>query len=144
MKYILAILLIGAFSGLVGGITGVKRYSHSTRTGTEIVRYEPIGRATVFLFGAASSFAAFGVWKRRKFGWYITLVFMVTVVAVTVVCIPVILWSSWSNIGTAIWWSIQTVGMVYLIKWWRKQRDQFEPTDNPNQPPQTRATSGPV
>lgn len=127
MKILIAVLLLCAVSGLAGGITGVKSYRYSSSSGAEVRRYDPIGRAGVFLFGVASLTAAVGCWKRRKFGWYIAITMMGAAILITVWGIIMILAASWSSLPTALWWSAQTVAMGFLIRWWLTQRQLFDP-----------------
>jgi hypothetical protein len=140
MKILIAVLLLCAVSGLVGGITGVKRYRYSSNSGAEVTRYDPPGRAGVLLFGSTALAAAVGCWKRRKFGWYATVALLCAGVALTLWGVVVILAASWSNIPTAIVWLAQTVAMGFLIRWWFRQRPLFDPSKKPNQVPEP--TSG--
>lgn len=140
MKILIAVFLLCAASGFVGGITGVRSYRYSSSTGAEVRRYDPVGRAGVLLFGVASLTAALGCWKRRKFGWYITILMMGAAILITVWGMIVILAASWANIPAALWWSTQTVAMGFLIRWWLAQRQLFEPAKKPNHVPEP--TSG--
>jgi hypothetical protein len=133
MKIVVIFLLVCAASGLAGGITGVKRYRSSSVTGPEVTHYDPLGRAGVLLFGVTSLTAAWGCWKRRKFGWYITITMMGAAIGITAWGIVMILAASWSSIPTALWWSAQTVAMGFLIRWWLGQKQYFEPQKKPNQ-----------
>ncbi|MBI2812927.1 MAG: hypothetical protein HYX71_01425 [Opitutae bacterium] len=133
MKIVVILLLVCALSGLAGGITGVKRYSYSSVSGPEVTHYDPIGRAGVLLFGITSLAAAVGCWKRRIFGWYITIALMGAAIGITVWGIIMILAASWSSIPTALWWSAQIVAMSFLIRWWLRQKQFFEPIKKPNQ-----------
>ncbi len=140
MKIVIIALLLCALSGVVGGITGVKRYRYASGSGAEATRYDPVGRAGVLGFGIISLAAALGCWKRRKFGWYLAIAMMIGAIGVTIWGIITILADSWSRIPTALWWIAQTVAMGFLIRWWLRQKASFEQTKTPIQPPQT--TSG--
>lgn len=133
MKMLIVVLLLCAVSGLVGGVTGVKSYRYSSSSGAEVRRYDSVGRAGVLLFGCASLAASVGCWKRRKFGWYITIAMMGSAVAIAVWGIIMILVASGANIATALWWSAQTVAMGFLIRWWLRQKPLFETAKTPNQ-----------
>jgi len=132
MKIIVIVLLFCAAMGLLGGITGVKRYRYSSGSGTEVTRYDPVGQAGVFIFGLTSLAAALGCWKRKKFGWYLTMALIAAGIAITLWGIIMILAASWANIPTALWWTAQTVAMCYLVRWWLRQLQQFEATRAPN------------
>ena len=140
MKIVIFVLLLCALSGLVGGITGVKSYRYASGSGTEVTRYNPVGRAGVLIFGIASLAAALGCWKRRKFGWYITIAMMLAAIGITVWGVIMILAASWASIPTALWWTAQTVAMGFLIRWWLRQRPAFDHTKKPIQLPEP--TSG--
>ncbi len=134
MKAVIAILLLIAAACAIAAISGIQHISFSG--GTTVMTYHPVSsRVAAALVGVAALFAAYGCFKRKKYGWYM----------VAIMLLVMFLGAIWNVIYGLVTYDLPLAGLllgsigegvkVGLIGWvlfgfWRKKRKEFQ-TPNP-------------